>query len=475
MPKRKCTFNTELEDKYRFIRKTISESDVRCEKCGTNFSIAHGGGYDINKHLNSAKHKSFENSASSSRVMTHFYKHSTPTANDLEVAASEGVWAYHTVKQNNSFRGNDCSSKLIQACFEPKFRCARTKCEAIVTSVFAPFSLNEVKQQIGEAHCFSLLTDASNHGNTKLFPVVVRYYRPYEGIEVKLLDIQSQPGETSDIVVQYLEQVLVSNNLTDKVSAFCGDNTNSNFGGAARKGSNNTYRKLNSFLGRELIGVGCGAHIVHNAIQSASDCLPIDVECIIVKIYSYFYIYTVRVEELKDFCMFVDIEYKQLLGYSKTRWLALMPALRRILDMYAGLKSYFLSQSKCPVLLKTVFEDPLSELWLNFVYTQSATFHKVVTKIEGDKTSAVEVMIAIRELKENLADKKTHLFLPQKVRMLISSLEDEGLANKKRVEEVAERFYETSIEYLDHWSGHFRGLDIFLWASLKKSTSMGRC
>ena len=84
--------------------------------------------------------------------------------------------------------------------------------------------------------------------------------------------------------------------------AYCGDNTNCNFGGSSRHGKNNVYIKLNNYLGRELIGVGCNEHILHNAIKTACDCLLIDVEVIIVKIYSYFHISTVRVETLKEFC-----------------------------------------------------------------------------------------------------------------------------------------------------------------------------
>lgn len=94
---------------------------------------------------------------------------------------------------------------------------------------------------------------------------------------------------------------------------FCGDNTNCNFGGAARKGQNNIFRKVNDYIGRELIGIGCFAHIVHDTVMAASDCLPVDIETVVVKLYSYFYIYAVRVEKLKEFCEFVEIEYKQLL------------------------------------------------------------------------------------------------------------------------------------------------------------------
>jgi hypothetical protein len=50
------------------------------------------------------------------------------------------------------------------------------------------------------------------------------------------------------------------------------------------------------------------------------------------------------VEELKEFCDFVDIEYKQVLGSVKATWLSLQPAITRVTDMFPGLKAYFLSQ-----------------------------------------------------------------------------------------------------------------------------------
>ena len=92
-------------------------------------------------------------------------------------------------------------------------------------------------------------------------------------------------------------KVLADINLTSKIVAFCADNTIPNFGGLKRQGA--TTFMQNSSLGRTLIGIGCGAHIIHNAIKTAADCQPIDLECIIAKIYSHFYIYSVRVEFLK--------------------------------------------------------------------------------------------------------------------------------------------------------------------------------
>ena len=275
MPKRKCTFNVNLQTKYPFIKQTISSSDVRCDKCRTEFSVSHGGNSDIEQHLKSEKHKNADwAAASSSSMLTFFKKSDMPTSKDLDAAAAEGVWAYHTIQENHSFRSNDCASKLIQSCFEPKFSCARTKTEAIVVNVLARTAIDDLKNDLSKTNCVAISTDASNHGNKKIFPVLVRFFLPYEGIQVKILDIQDQPGETSDIIVNYLGKVLSENNLTEKVVAFCGDNTNCNFGGSARRGVNNVYAKLKAHLQKTIIGVGCGAHIIHNAMKSAADCLP---------------------------------------------------------------------------------------------------------------------------------------------------------------------------------------------------------
>lgn len=68
------------------------------------------------------------------------------------------------------------------------------------------------------------------------------------------------------------------------------------------------------------------------------------------------------------------------------RWLALMPAFERIIKLFPGLKSYFQSQRKRPVLLKNIFENPQAEIWLNFVHSQAGTFQQVflILKIGGE-------------------------------------------------------------------------------------------
>jgi hypothetical protein len=69
---------------------------------------------------------------------------------------------------------------------------------------------------------------------------------------------------------------------------------------------------MTSYLKINIRGIGCAAHILHSALQTSADILPV-YEAIVNKIFQYFHIYTIRVEELKEFCDFVDIEYNRFL------------------------------------------------------------------------------------------------------------------------------------------------------------------
>ena len=125
---------------------------------------------------------------------------------------------------------------------------------------------------------------------------VISYFEPNMSIKVKLLKLDSLPGETSKIICNYLYN-FKNNKIEGKVIAFCADNAKINFGGVARKLGNNVFSKMKNLLNRNLIGVGC--YITNNPIQSVADLLPIDVENIIQKIYGHFYIYTIRVNNLR--------------------------------------------------------------------------------------------------------------------------------------------------------------------------------
>ena len=50
-------------------------------------------------------------------VKAFFKSQSAPTNLDYETAAAEGTWAFHTVKHQQSFLSNDCTSHLFKTLF----------------------------------------------------------------------------------------------------------------------------------------------------------------------------------------------------------------------------------------------------------------------------------------------------------------------------------------------------------------------
>jgi hypothetical protein len=79
---------------------------------------------------------------------------------------------------------------------------------------------------------------------------------PNCGVQVKIIDFTSLPGETSDLQSAILKEVIDKCASQNKIVALCADNTNTNFGGCKRFGKNNVWRKLEIELEREIIGIG---------------------------------------------------------------------------------------------------------------------------------------------------------------------------------------------------------------------------
>lgn len=100
MPKRKCTFNDELQKKYPMFKKGKNDWDVECLICSSNISIANKGISDITDHLNTQKHKSNSKNQASTSSITTFFGKTKPSPDENLIRAAEGATAYHTVNHH---------------------------------------------------------------------------------------------------------------------------------------------------------------------------------------------------------------------------------------------------------------------------------------------------------------------------------------------------------------------------------------
>ncbi|KAF2881112.1 hypothetical protein ILUMI_25060 [Ignelater luminosus] len=185
----KCTFNVNLQTKYPFVKWRSTLSDVKCEKCRTEFSVAHGGASDIEKHLRSEKHKNSD-----------MLPHRVPRCLIYlrrAIHQLRKTWKLLRRKEPGSIT-----------------RCARTETEAIVVNVLAPTVMGELQDRLSEC----------NHRSKKIFLVLVCFFLPYEGIQDLLEKLQE--NDCSGVDEEYMKTTAaefykISKEYLEQWALFC--------------------------------------------------------------------------------------------------------------------------------------------------------------------------------------------------------------------------------------------------------------
>lgn len=157
----------------------------------------------------------------------------------------------------------DCTSKILPALFHDssisqKISCCHTRTEAIVNGVISIHAIDTVIKDIQNIPFISLGTDSSNHGNKELFPFVLQSFDFNKGgTQVRLLDLRGTFDEKAQTIAGVIQQLLAKYNLKDKIVAFFGDNTNTNFGSKNRGGKKKIFALLKENVNPKLVGIGC--------------------------------------------------------------------------------------------------------------------------------------------------------------------------------------------------------------------------
>ncbi|XP_028158533.1 uncharacterized protein LOC114351490 [Ostrinia furnacalis] len=439
-----------------------SSSKKRCYK----------GAADIEKHINTEKHKKQSRLCASTSKLDNFVSMQGKDKN----SAVDATLAFHVVKHHQSYKSMDCTSPLLKKLFSDSelarsLACARTKSEAIINNVIAPYSIEMLLQKLQDIVFFGCSTNASNHNAEKIFPIIIPFFDRKTGIQSKLIELSALANETSMTIANHLLTTLQKYNLKQKCVSFTGDNANVNFGGAARNVGNNVITHLNNNADHEIVGVGCPAHILHNAIRHATDLLDFDVESLVMKIFNHFSVCTVRTENLKELCNYVEINYEKLLCHSKTRWLSLFPAIERILELYEALKEYFLTGDKSPVIIKKFFESDTSEIYLFYLHLLTAIFHSRIATLEKEKNSIAEVLCTLKETIESLSQRIEHNFIPLKVRDLFhkNNINDD---ERNRINTEMKNLYQECINYINIWIKPLDSFKCFEWMTLQQNQEL---
>ena len=105
------------------------------------------------------------------------------------------------------------------------------------------------------------------------------------------------------------------------LSSYISDNVSVNYGKHS-----SIYQKL-KLINSHIVQANCNCHVLNNCVKYALKAFSFDVESFVIKTYNSFSSSAKKSEALRDFCDFVDIEYKELLRHVPTRWLSLLPTI----------------------------------------------------------------------------------------------------------------------------------------------------
>ena len=449
------------QQQYNSWLRKADNFTARCELCLVSFTVKHDGEKAVKTHAYSRKHQATCSAAKTNTLLTA-YLPKKDSMTEFIVAGIEVASVYHSVVHCHSYNSLDCGMKLNKKLFSDsdnakKVHCGRTKAEAIVENVLAPQSLKMVLEEMHDV-AFAVATDASNHGNRKMFPVAVQYFHCKKGVQNKLIDFYEDPDETAEAVSQKLVDVIANHGLQiQNVSAYTADNASVNYGK-----NNSVYRMLTS-RNPSIMKANCNCHIIHNAARHACKTLKFDVENLVLKVYGEFSVSAKRSRELQACFDFLEMNPDGVLRHVVTRWLSLFAAVDKLLVCWPAIKLYFVNKGEheCPKVIWDFVKydrDELSddagaelsvpECYLYFVHHFMHVMHTSILFLESNDVFSTDVHGHMCQLRAKLSDRIQDKFFGGK---LVSALKHLPASECAAFTADALEVYSRALNYLSKW------------------------
>lgn len=351
-----------------------------------------------------------------------------------------------------------------------RFSFAATKTTCMINGAIAPHFLKETVETIKESP-FSLLTDGSNDtGLEKMNPLTVRIFDiRNQKVESRFLDMCATTGKdaaTAATIFDKINEVLEKHEIPwGNCVGFGVDNTNVNVG--TRNSIMTRVKQKNDAC----YFMGCPCHLLHNiackASESFSDTTEFNLEDICIDVYYYFDKSSKRKSLLDEYAEFCEIDYRQIIKHVNTRWLRVETVVRRNLDMYPALKSYFLSTSESTTRfkrLKKQFRDPMVEVYHLFyqavlptftvinkflqredpcIYAAHEQLHDFVSRLLKEARTWEDVNYT----EENVQLNDRQLFVGIQTRQTVNRLVNDGSVDERKRDQFyagVRSFYETA-------------------------------
>ncbi|XP_064648741.1 uncharacterized protein LOC135500955 [Lineus longissimus] len=382
----------------------ISASDrgkkyARCSYCKSDFSIAHSGSYDIERHQKGKKHTDMMKAAKNTHNVGDFF-HQRNEALDLQVVKAETIMTEFIVKMNLPLTAADEFTKVVKEAFPDSkiaklYGCGRSKTTAIVKHMAAEIK-DEMKEKM-KTGAFSIATDGSNDQKEKQFPVVVSSSSIEDGVTVQLLSVPVLEGvpATGKNIFNLLDAEMKDEDEPIPWSnclAFGTDNANVMVGN--RKGVFAFMVEKNS----DIFLSGCPCHLIHHAAEKFAAALPFKVDEVLTDTFFYLDKSSNRLIALDTYQKLYDVgRHTKILKHVSTRWLSVSRCVDRILENWEALYSLFKDAADAETKaagkeqpetrvgrMYRFYRSPTNKLYCMFLENVLAVFNKTNETLQSE-------------------------------------------------------------------------------------------
>ena len=279
----------------------------------------------------------------------------------LQVQRAEALFVQFVAEHCLPFRTGDHFTKLVKSMFPDSeiarhFQCSRTKTSVLTRFGNGKFCHDQLIRKLTSDTpvYYSLLVDESNDRGeeAKDLVVLLRFFDTSVMKAVaRFIDLPTANDGRASAIFAEINECLVSRGLRyEHLVCFNSDTCNT------MKGQRNGVVRYLRDKQPDVLDLGCICHLENLAVKAAMKSLPIKIDSLMVDINTHFYMSVKRKQQLKEFCTFVNVTYKKILGHVETRWLSLLRVIVRVLEIWRALKSYFESHpdSEKPGRVKTI-------------------------------------------------------------------------------------------------------------------------
>ncbi|XP_074035368.1 uncharacterized protein [Leptinotarsa decemlineata] len=260
----------------------------------------------------------------------------------------------------------------------------KTKAQAIITNVTGKLSHSELVETL-KTERFSLIVDENtDKSTTKHLALIARTTVDFK-VEDNFLCLIPIVDGSASALHEKCKQYFDNQNIPYKQNmiGFAADGANTMFG---------PHHSLSTLFATEipnLFLMKCICHSFHLCASYACKTLPRGVEDFARDVYNYIQNSPKRMGDYEEFQCFVAVKPHKLLHQAQTRWLSLLPVVKRLLEQLPALQLYFQNAVLNDRLLaaQTIHiksMDPSTELYLNFLDFVLPYFHDINKEMQSE-------------------------------------------------------------------------------------------